>query len=859
MADAPNFHSPIEWLPADQMKVELKPDNSVAVELLAADRSLNATAFMDGTLVWRPSGAGPDIGNLELVLSPGKWARSLAGTFSAKAWRELPPGRVLYLGLPWETVKGALDKLIKQLWTSQAGAGCQGIGAYSPLGFIPVAGGKADDRLCKRLAAPGPGVQDAVVDGALDAWRQFKADKPQFGIPIRAGTTITLSPAAGTALQFNLEIRNLYGEPLNPFYYLNLLTPNEVPQAVLSAGRRDEPRYKTAGQAIKARALKTGGAQYRLMNQKLETQTGGTPYRSRLVWEYAPAGTAFAAQAKARPEFNNVVPAALKDQTIEITASWNYLKDPINTYGELFNVPAELMLALIHVESRKQAGKPDLHSFRFEPVQTAYPADHVALRKALADSPGSYHYTEKALLAFAKLAGGGVARSNSNDVRDTLWRPKDKQREFALPGDANLQAKLGPKGPRSEITWEMLGEIASIKPDLIAGLPLKLPPLGTTTRKKVQSYHYDLLLQAGISEALLQAYWRAAGGSRKKAGTSNSAETSPAGADPGKTLQPTLPFLPDAVVLTGDGVHPAGVTWKQLQTILEALRANGVKAPKITFRLNSFRVTEVDKATKIKEAVQARYGALPNLDDLVKRYISVQEKLMEWVASSAQVNEPHLRDVKHAENYLTIAETKQLSKLYEHRMSLGIEQTLFSTARDVIAWLRDHYGEDFFTQTAQASADPPPDPDRTKANDAMIDWIWQEVWDKEALQVVLLAGYIKQEAITDWRAAGGKRHYAVGERMTMYDLARVAAAYNAGHVKAPSEDKPPPSGQKNNPENKTDWGFTYYGNYVGSGEPGAGHGFGALNAAFTMLSTPAAQPSVRLYPDLEPGWGMNAE
>jgi len=96
--------------------------------------------------------------------------------------------------------------------------------------------------------------------------------------------------------------------------------------------------------------------------------------------------------------------------------------------------------------------------------------------------------------AYAKIAGGAIAKTADDEGEiTTITSPQEKARRFALPEPYNAAARLAMNKPASEISWKQLGEIASVKTDLIAADELTLPALVTYLDKKERLYSYDLL------------------------------------------------------------------------------------------------------------------------------------------------------------------------------------------------------------------------------------------------------------------------------------------------------------------------------------------------------------------------------
>ncbi len=574
-----------------------------------------------------------------------------------------------------------------------------------------------------------------------------------------------------------------------------------------------------------------GGIEYSLLG-----------YKSRLIWHYDFNLTppTFGGGVDARPGANVTIPVMQNVQPL-VQKIWDANSSYINTYARKFQVPCEVLVALIHVESRKELGYPDLHSIHLEPFGEKigpYPVDYELL---LARARVGGSVLKNAAVDSYWLTTGGW-RSNENKIA----RPPElrkiqplKQRQITVQGPFKPVDPISLKSLK--MTWVQLAEVVDVNPNLVSAQPIELPPFAKT--KNGAHYHYDLVKNApGLGDDVARIYWLSVGGVRLNAGKEE--------LQPATSLVAVPPVKPAEVLMADPNNTNLTITWSQVLSILKILKDGPVAPPPVTYTLEPLASsgTYLYERLYLDEGLKRKMPAVTQaqIDDIIDRYLALMEM---GIRFSAHVGPGSLPGVEldstapPAAKYLTLEELRPISELIPHRISIGVNQALFSTAAIAIRWIIQHYGAKFFQNSVPGTPSP------VGNLEALVGWMWDNAWDNIEIQILLLTGLVKRNAVYYWEAAKG---YRIGERMTMHDFPRVACSYNSNVVQKPTKENPNP-----NNEHFSDWGLNFYDNYLSEKK----QGWSAILYASTIFSSlPSGDPKealVLLRPDIEPDTGMD--
>ena len=834
------FSDPVEWQAG--MTLRAQPDSSMYV--LAPLGPVVLKALFDGFVVFRKTSAdgAPVVGNLELVLTPGNWSEAMQKFFNPShpnekgiksKFSELPPGRVVYRSIARADIQPKLHEL---LFTKFNDWRVDNSKTHKVLYYIIDAAESTSLLKDVLLAEWNKGVTPTDSKRRVDEKIEETLDKifdtgflNPLGdsLPVEGADTLASIGTAALPVELIFEIRNLYGEPINPHFYLRKLEQMSgqlTPRPPFKLDDNQTPRMKAGSdQSLPIRLPRQSGTVFTL----LEGANGRTPYQSQLIWNYKldPADPNYPAKVEARPGQSPTVPQPDPGIQPAINTIWDNDHLAINKCAEFFSCPCELILATI----KKEAAPGALtHSIRFEKIpETAdYATDHEALRAART-------LTRSCLEAYWKIAGGcftDLGKSfyeAANKEIKTENLPKLELTDLVVP-----TAKIGTDNEmRKLISWAQIQKIETVKASLIKRTDMVLPALG---KNRSDVNHYELI-KAQVSEDAAKKYFAKVGG------------IGAAGESPKPATPFTLSDYPLPLTTKGDAlVMDSTMKWSDLLAVLKVLRANDASnVPKATYTLqplgkeadadihDKFTVGQLLKHLKITDRTVARA--------VVDRYIDLMEKSLQYVENAAKPDDSLIRDKNDATVFLTLKQTKAMSRVYPHRISIGVGQILLDTGvRKVIDFVKTHYPTSIFTELG---ATVPTD----KINER-ITWLWTELWEKRDLQIAFIAAYHKQNATVHWQSINAenskKMIYRIGERMTMFDFPKSGACYNAGSIRKADDGDP-----------DTPWGLETFGAYQGEF-------YSAVVAAakrFNNFSSPDPKwAKVRLRPDLETDSGMDA-
>ncbi|HEY2963644.1 MAG TPA: hypothetical protein VGJ37_14580 [Pyrinomonadaceae bacterium] len=849
------FSHPIKW---DGTKLDPNPDPENRMKVSADAGPIKITALYDGFVVYRPKSASPETGNLELVLMPDKWPDEMQKFFNplypqlahSSRLTELPPGRVVYLDLPKSVIKQNLHKLILDNFMVFVGDQKK---IHRTLNFIPDIGPTQLKTLKAILleawnSKPIEDRQkkvDAAIDNALDQILSLSVNDPLLrGLPVQGEDVLCAIGDSKSPSTVIFEIRNLYGEPLNPHFYLKSIggTHADLTPAPPFPAEVPPPRFRTPNSPLFIRIPKTGGVEYDL------AKSG--EYKSPLIWKHLfdAANGSHTTSLEPRPGETVQVPVLDGDAQDRVNKIWDTDFFPINKHAEIFQVPCELILSTIFNESHHNSTLPtDLHSIHTEPIEAVapFPQDYEDLIKRSKETGSKL--TKKTIEAYFGATGGfatdsrGLAYPPREKHFDGLKLPKVKP---AFPFDST--ARIGTSENLKEITWAQLDEIVQLKPQLVATDDMQLPPLGRTSSG---DYQYDLITRDVGSQAA-QIYWATVGGVRLKDGKED-----PSRASRGPLTGYPLPTTKSWPALVDPTDATKVVTWEQLLSLLDVLRKSKAKnVPEAVYTLVPLGTTSNYSYSTLfarPELMKRLPVTEDQADNIMARYFALMTQGLVFLNEVGPAKEPGVRrEPKKSEppppetEYLTLEELKALSEIYPDRISIGVGQITFETAsRFVVPWIKTHFGNAFFTD--QIGAEVPPDGFKER-----IPWMWNNVWENEEFQIALIASYHKQNATTFWQSfkekeASGGNTYRCGDLMTRFDFPRVGSAYNAGYARKAFQ----PVSQ--NPDSV--WGLHTSGKYF------VGLWSSITYAVTRFLTIPPGDPTeprVRLRPDIETNTGM---
>lgn len=839
------WFAPINWQQGG-LQVAVNADNRMTV---TGTGNVEARAMNDGLLVYSPATGTLGVGNVELALFPDKWSDTIKQMFGNSSWSnmktwttwtESPPGRVVYFNVSQSIVKAALHDLIMTSFTTYLASNTIARCLY----YTPKIPGKLSAMMLLQLSLAwknGTSLDD-VINPALDIWLASSATDTLQGLPVAA--TNSLFTLNNTSL--DVEIRNFYGEPLHPQYYLRRLGQKPTDLAPTPPfPTNDVPPRSEASTPTLIRIPKNGSVEF------------GT-YQSNRIWSYSnynPANQSFTINVKIRSS-GAAVPMpddpGGRNLQQEATSTWNAFYTAINTFAAIFRVPCELIVATIIVESRKDptTSVPLKHSIHLEPLSSGpYPQDYLDLVYYIETTPNYNGSLDRAAInAFWKAVGGWGVKGGAGHSPPVENKQTVKQVALSYPHaptDPVLRYVKNKAGSSIQINWTQLAEIVTVKTEQVTGDEIIMPAL---SKKKDGTRYYDLL-KNGTSEVVANMYWQGAGGVR----------VDPSGNEDGRAatnlkLTPPVPYDPNANIT--DMVDPDTLqrvlTWGELLQVLAVLAQSGLaKVPIVTYSLKTL-ASAANNGTYnyqqilLSEQLPARIGG-GDATDIVNRYIDLGGKDVVFVeAADGGVGPNNEAGVEAFANpqpqtqYLTLGELKAISHILPARISIGIGQALFDTImRKIVPWIENCYGSDFFSKNFLI-----PDPPALTAADDFIDWMWDNVWSRTDIQTALIAGYLKALSLFEWQAhRAGKVAYRVGDVLTRFDFPRVGAAYNHGIVAMPPTTN-----------DDADWGLWTAGGYFRVMWP-------ALSKTVDLFSAiPAAdptQPLVRLRPDLEDKTGMD--
>jgi hypothetical protein len=837
------FSDPVEW--QSNMTLRAQPDSSMYV--LVNNGPVVLKALFDGFVVFRKTSndGAPVVGNLELVLVPGNWSAEMQTFFNPgypkekgiqSGFSELPPGRVVYRNIARGDIEPKLHELIFTKFNAWRGDNTK---THKVLYYIIE---PADSTILLKdvlLAEWNKGISETDAKKRVDEKITETLDKifatgllNPLGnsLPVEGADTLASIGTAALPVELIFEIRNLYGEPINPHFYLRKLekpTGALTPRPPFRSDDDQTPRKKTSSdQPLPIRLPRQSGVVFSLMNGA----GGSPPFQSQLIWTHKldTADADYPTKVEARPGQSPTVPQVDPGAQARVNAMWDNDHVAINKYAEFFSCPCELILATIKRESAQWVDTLGAtHSIRFEEIpQTAdYATDHEDLRKA--GSP----LTRSCLDAYWKIAGGC-----HTDVDKSFYEAENKEiktedlPKLALTDLVESTTKIGTDNTRKLISWAQIQKIETVKASLIERSEMILPALGAT--------HYDLI-KAQVSEDAAKQYFAKVGG----IGAAGDAAKPPT---PFKLNDYPLPIKTKGDVMVVDGT----MKWKDVLAVLKVLRTSGVSdVPKATYTLQPLE-KEADADIHDKFTIPQLMKHLKPIDKptakaVVDHYIQLMTKNLQYHENTTTPDDSKIKDHDNPSDtiFLTLKQTKAMSRIYPHRISIGVGQILLDTGvRRVIGFVKKHYPASFFTELG---ATVPTDRISEK-----ITWLWTELWDKRDLQIALIAAYHKQNATAHWQSIDDDdAHYRVGERMTMFDFPKSGACYNAGSVRktaAPKPGKPVPDAP---------WGMVTFGDY----QTGFWSAVAAAAKRFNTFSSPDPKwAKVRLRPDLETDSGMDA-
>jgi len=848
------FSKPIEW----RTDMVISPDTDNSLRVASTSGPINLRAFCEGFLVYRSAGpTPPDTGKLEIVLLPDKWSDEMQKFFnpnhpdvaSNSGISELPPGRVVYHDITRSAIEEKLHKLILESFIAWKGDHSQ---LHRSLDFI----WKTDksvhlkDHLLETWnKGKDPDESKSLVEKEItavldDVFKKSGDDPIANGLPIQAGDLIATSGGVQDRLiELVFEIRNLYGEPINPHFYLKRLERTSADDlAPAPPFKTDEPapRIKNdPGSFLPIRIPKDGSVDFSL----LAPRPNG--YHSRLIWthDFKPNGSHTTVVA-ARPGQSPTPPATDPLAQERVNLIWDNDNVTINKYAELFACPCELIVATIYKEARPTSAKTgDLHSIRFEEIKNAvdYAIDYENLMNQ--SRKAGTKLTADTAKFYWSLVGRWATHPAGplGDLQDKPVKAKDLPTlEPNFPVDPT--AKIGSGYFQQKISWQQLEEIGSVKASLIKRRPMALPALGKPDTKT----HYQMIVEdAKLGAEVARIYFEKVGGIGLKDGKE---EPKPATGFSLDDYPLPLAKNKDLKVILDPADATKGITWEQLLGLLTLLRANGVSdAPKPAYLPQPLDVAN-NFNFHANYTIPRLIALLPSIDEakateILQRYQTLQKNDLKFQADLGPPV-PGVKGVRKdvttpvSTEYLTLDETIAMSRIYPARISIGLGQVLLDTgSRKVIAFVKKHYAS-LFTDLAGSV---PPD-----TLDGRVVWLWEKLWENRALQIAFIAAYHKQNATVYWQSmqdSKKKKTHKVGELMTKFDFPRVGACYNAGRVKK----APAHSADEN-------WGLQTFEAYLVP----YWSAYAAAVTRFDELRTDANKwARVRLQPDLEINTGMD--
>jgi len=850
------FSKPIDWKTELDKDTTLKPVTGNGLEITRPAGPLGLTAFYDGFVVYRP-GTSPDTGNLEFVLFPDKWPGEMKEFFNPSHPRvafnsgitELPPGRVVYRDIAKSVIERDLTTLIHAKFDEWLPTEKN---PHPALGFIPDVGQSFYPLkyILKDAwnAGSDPDDKKARVDAAIKAALVFVFDKSSQdtlyqGMPLKAGELIANIGDKDSPAVVTLEIRDLYGEPINPRFYLKKLQPIATDQLApvppFTADEQPLARTKEpTDQFLPIRIPKHGGAEFKLI------KNGSDSYESPLIWDYQydPAKGTFSTTVSARPGHTVTPPNMIPGVENRINPIWDQDNAHINTYAEFFSCPCELILATIYKEgSVYNTNKGDTHSLRFEPIPKSLEGEYANEYEDLVKLAPAV--TKTAVDGFWELAGGWRTKPNDFTYGGVEDRPAPKAASVDALALFEPTDAVGNSPSRKKISWGEFEAIWTAKSDLITRSDMVLPPLGKkTNRDGSVTYHYKLIADdASLGSNVANVYLAVVGGEK-------SAADPPSTRPQFKLTDYKLPLkknkdqrmFPEAV----DPTHI--MTWEKLLGVLAKMNANGgTNVPKATWLLRPLKkLDKVDLHASFTYPKLRQFLSLPSdaaAKLVVDRYIKLMGIDLRYTSNlgSPVDGKDGVRAAINPQNadYLTIWEAHGMSTIYPDKISIGVGQLLIETGiRRVIPFVKKNYGNKLFTDIP---VDVP-----IGGFPALIDWLWAKLWDNRELQISFISAYHKQNATIYWEPERfNKNDYKIGELMTKFDFPRVAAAYNSGHIqKAFSGDK------------DKDWGMHTFDEYM---VPYWSAVVAAVKYFDTFTPPNPKLARVRLRPDLETDSGMD--
>jgi hypothetical protein len=844
------FSKPIDWIPGKETETKLEAELSNGLKITRPAGPLGLTAFYKGFLVYRKTIDSPEAGNLELVLFPTTWSDDMKKFFNPdhpnraddSGLTELAPGRIVYRNLAKSVIELGLTTLIHAKFDDWHGDNNK---LHPTMDFIPDYGHAFAPMKIILKAACDAGKNDdekkANVDREIKTALGYVFDRSTIdtvhnALPVIPGDLLISigdkdSPAAVT-----LEMRNLYGEPINPRFYLKKLQPiaaNELaPVPPFAADEQPQARIKDAtDKSLPIRIPIHGGAEFTLI------KNGVSDYKSALLWDYQydTAKESFTTTPSARPGQSPTIPSIDTRAENRINPIWDQDNFSINKYAEYFFCPCELILATIYKEgSVYNTNKGDTHSLRFEKIPTTLNGEFaIDYEELLKISP----IDRAAMNAYWELAGGWYTKP-SDFTYGGVKSPDKQPQPPKIEASALLEPtdKVGTSPSRLKISWGQIEAINTAKPNLIKRSDMVLPKLGKNTDGK---FHYNLIVQdPNLGTRVADAYLRIVGGIK-------SAADAPDGRPPFTLSNYQLPLKKnkDARVFSEADDPAKDVTWEKLLLVLTKIP----KAPKATWLLQPLAKKEnVNLHTEFTLPKLKEFLSLPDIaaaQKVLDRYLTLMGKDLKYTndLGNPVSGKPGVRLAVGPQegDYFTIVEAQAMSKIYPDKISIGVGQLLIETGiRKLIPWVKKHYPDTLFTDMG-VSEQP------TGGLVALINWLWKWAWDKRELQIAFIAGYHKQNATIYWN---GEKYnglsYSLGELLTKFDFPRVAAAYNGGRVQKAFTD-----------DDDKDWGMHTWEEYIVPY-------WSAIAASVKYFDTFTAPDSkvarVRLRPDLETDSGMDA-
>ena len=851
------FSHPIAW----DASMTLTTDSENAMKVTRDPGPIDITALYDGMVIYRTTSTSPEKANLEFVLMPDRWPDDIQKFFNPDYKKlahfsrltELPPGRVVYRDIPKDTIRKGLHKLILDKFTIYRGdhSKVHRVLTFVDRNRVPKSLTQLKDRLMDAWnSTPDDGERrkrvDAEIDQNLDVVFSLSVtDTLLHGLPVEGADLLCTVGDSTAPAEVTFEIRNLYGEPLNPHFYLKNIAGTSVdltPVPPFPAGDLPAPRLKATDQPLFVRIPKMGGVEF-----DYAVKAGRRdPYKSALIWTHSfDAGTgSHATTLEPRPGVTVDVPSLDTFQQARVNKIWNTDYFHINKHAEIFQVPCELILSTMCRESNPLAdNSADLHSVHLENIEPTgkYPVDYENLL-AQTTVVGSVLTKDTIDAYFGEVgewatATKGLAFPPRHHTVAATSYPRVKPANPFQPS-----AAIGSTRLLMKITWAQLAEIVQVKPDLIAPVSMALPALGKT---RPGQYHYDLVANApGLGAEVARIYWTKAGGVRLNAGKEELSTASMSVDDY------PLPSNKNWTALSDPADPTKVVRWEQLLALLKLLSTNGVKVPEATYILQPLKsLGDYSYSTLFArpQLMALLHISAGEADDVMARYFTLMTKGLEFVSNAGPapgVEGVQNKETPSEEQYLSLPELRALSQIYPNKISIGLGQILIETARRlVLTWVKTHYGSSFFKDVI--GTDPPPD-----SVDARIPWLWDNLWDNEELQIALIAAYHKQNATTFWQTFtepedNGGNTYQCGDMMTRFDFPRVGGAYNGGYVRkafTPASENP-----------DSNWGLHTYDKYFVPV-------WSAITYAQTLFINSSGTPkeaSVRLRPDLETDSGMD--